>query len=52
MGHDFPSPVIWICEVAMLYTEIVTFGFSSLVAGYAALYLVVKVPVAVYLILT
>jgi hypothetical protein len=42
MGRDFPSPMIFICEVAMLCAKIVTFGFSSLVGGYAAFYLVSK----------
>jgi hypothetical protein len=51
MSHDFPLPVIWICEVAMLCVEIVTFGFSP-VGGYAAFYLVAKVPVVIYLLLT
>jgi hypothetical protein len=44
--------VTWIFEVVMLCAEIGTFGFYSLVGGYAAFYLVLKVPVAVYLLLT
>jgi hypothetical protein len=49
MNHDFVSSVIWICEVAMLCAEIVTFGFSSPVEGYAAFYPVMKVPIAICL---
>jgi hypothetical protein len=52
MNHDFPSSVIWICKVAILCAEIVTFGFSSPVGGYAAFYPVAKVPTVVYLLLT
>jgi hypothetical protein len=52
VGRDFPSRVIWIFEVAMLSTEIVTFSFASLIGGYAAFYLVTKVPIAIYLLLT
>jgi hypothetical protein len=44
MSRDFLSPVIWICEVAMLCAEIVIFGFSSHVGVYAAFYTVAKVP--------
>jgi hypothetical protein len=47
MIHDFPSPVIWIYEVAMLCAEIVTFSFSSLVGGYAAFDPILKVHAVV-----
>jgi hypothetical protein len=36
----------------MLCVEIVTFGFSSPVGGYAMFYLVAKFPVTIYLLLT
>jgi hypothetical protein len=52
VSHDFPSPVIWICEVAMLCAKIVTFDFSSPVGGYAVFYPIAKFHVAVYLLLT
>jgi hypothetical protein len=49
MNRNFASLVIWICEVVTLCAEIVTFGFSSPVEGYAAFYPVVKVPIAICL---
>jgi hypothetical protein len=52
VNRDFPSLVTWIYEVAVLCVEIAIFGFSSLLGGYVSFYLVLTIPVAVYLLLT